>query len=83
MKSGNGKNFVGAATELKERFSILDQTKVENFLTMKDIEWRFNPPLCPWMGGSWKTLIKSIKHSLESIKNRENHHRRVIKSFVV
>ena len=38
MKSDNGTNFVRAATERKERLSILDQTKVENFLTMKDIE---------------------------------------------
>ena len=45
MKLDNGANFVGAATELKERLSILDQIKVENFLTMKDIEWRFNIPL--------------------------------------
>ena len=37
-KSENGTNFVRAATELKERLSILDQTKVEDFLTMKDIE---------------------------------------------
>ena len=69
MKSDNGTNFVGAATELKERLSILDQTKAETFLAMKDIDWRFNPPLCPWMGGSWKSLIKSIKHSHESITN--------------
>ena len=64
MKSHNGTNFVAAATELKERLSILDQIKVENFLTVKDIEWRFNLPLCPWMGGSWESLIKSIKRSL-------------------
>ena len=69
MKSDNSRNLVGAATELKERLSILDQTKVENFQTMKDIKWIFNPPLCPWMGGSWKSHIKSIKYSLESITN--------------
>ena len=69
MKSHNGKNFVGAGTELKERLRILDQIKVENFLRMKDIKWRFNLPLCPWMGGSWEPLIKSIKRSLESITN--------------
>ena len=71
MKSDNSTNFVGAATELKERLSILDQTKVENFLTMKGylIKWIFNPPICPWMSGSWKSLIKSIKPSLESITN--------------
>ena len=69
MKSDNGTNFVGAATELNERLSILDQTKAENFLTMKGIEWRFKPPICPWMGGSCESLIKSIKRSLESITN--------------
>ena len=69
MKSDNGTNFVGAATELKERLSILDQTNVETFLAMKDIDQRFNPPLCPWMGGSWKSLIISIKRSHESITN--------------
>ena len=47
MKSDNGTNFVGAATELKERLSILDQTKVETFLVMKHIDWRFNPPSLP------------------------------------
>ena len=58
MKSDSGTNFVGAATEIKERLSILDQTKVESFLTVKDIEWRFNTPLCPWMGGYCESLIK-------------------------
>ena len=52
MKSDNGTDFAGAATKIKERLSILDQTKVENFLIMKDIGWKFNLPLCPWMGGS-------------------------------
>ena len=50
MKSDNGTNFVRAATELKERLSILDQTEVETFLTMEDIEWRFNPPSLPMDG---------------------------------
>ena len=38
MKSDNGTNFVGAVTELKESLSILDQTNVETFLAMKDID---------------------------------------------
>ena len=47
MKSDNGTNFVGAARRLKERLRILNQTKVENFLTMKDIERKFTPPPPP------------------------------------
>ena len=69
MKSDNGTNFVGAATELKERLSSLDQRRVQNFLTMKNIERRFNPPLSLWMGGSWQSLIKTIKRLVESITN--------------
>ena len=45
-KSDNGTDFVGEAMELRERLSILDQIKVVNFITMKDIEWRFSLPLC-------------------------------------
>ena len=54
---------------LKKGLSILDQTKLQIFLTVKDIKWRFNPSLSPWMGGSWESLIKSVKRSLESITN--------------
>ena len=54
---------------LKKGLSILDQTKLQIFLTVKDIKWRFNPSLCPWMSGSWESLIKSVKRSLESITN--------------
>ena len=45
MKSDNGANFVRAATELKEKLSILDQRRVQQFLIMKKIEWRFHPIL--------------------------------------
>ena len=43
MKSDNSTNFVVAVTELKERLSVLDQRRVQNIVTEKDIEWRFNP----------------------------------------
>ena len=43
MKSDNITNFVGAPTELKEKLIVIDQRRVQNFLTVKDIEWRFNP----------------------------------------
>ena len=82
MKSDNGTNFVGVVMKIKERLSILDQAKVENFLTMKDIEWRFNLDLCPWMGGSWASLIKSIKHSLESITNGKTINEELLTTFL-
>ena len=31
------------------------------------IEWEFNPPASPWMGGAWESLIKSVKRALKAI----------------
>ena len=28
---------------------------------------KFNPPSSPWMGGVWKSLVKSVKRSLKVI----------------
>ena len=71
IKSYNCTDFVGTATEGKEKLSILDQRRVQNFLITTDIEWIFNPPsplpLSPWKGGRLQSIIKSIKRILELI----------------
>jgi len=63
----NGTNFVGANVELKNSIKQLCTTTICNYLTPKQITWKFNPPLSPWMGGSWESIIKSIKRALKSI----------------
>ena len=67
IRTDNGSNFIGAAAEIKEKLKQIDHKNISNFLSMKDIEWRFNPPHSPWMGGSWESLIKSVKRSLAAI----------------
>ena len=65
--SDNGTNFIGGSNEIKEANKNIDRLEIAKFLTIKEIEWSFNPPLSPWMGGSWESLIKSVKRSLKVI----------------
>ena len=36
-------------------------------MSRQDIEWKFNPPISPWMGGVWESLVKSVKRALRLI----------------
>ena len=53
MMSDNGTNFVGANKELQTSLQEPDQSKIVFCLTDYNIEWKFNPPIAPWMGGAW------------------------------
>ena len=53
--SDNGSNFIGTERELRHGLANLDQVKVENFLAPQMIQWHFNPPYTPHMGGSMGT----------------------------
>ncbi|KAG7296354.1 hypothetical protein JYU34_021493 [Plutella xylostella] len=69
--SDNGTNFRGANTELKRVLKEVDQSEVSKFLTNERIEWRFNPPLAPHMGGCWERLVRSVKTSLKTVLNEQ------------
>ena len=45
----------------------LDNRKITQSLNSKNITWTLNPPLSPWMGGSWESLIKLVKQELCTI----------------
>ena len=61
--SDNGTNFVGAERELKECLQQLNQEKISDVLTQKQIHWHFNPPSAPHFGGVWERLVQSAKKS--------------------
>ena len=61
MYSDNGSNFKGASAELKEFFSKLDKTAVEKHASDLRINWHWNPPSAPHMGGAWERLVRSSK----------------------
>lgn len=64
--SDNGTNFRGASAELKRLYKQpCDNNKtVIETLAQDEIQWHFNPPSAPHMGGLWEAAVKSTKHHL-------------------
>ena len=67
ITSDYGSNFIGGEYELRALVKDLDNKRITQYLNSKKITWKFNPPLSPWMGGSWESLIKSLKRALRAI----------------
>lgn len=68
--SDNGTNFVGADRELTEVYQFLQvetQTELGDKLLKEHIEWKFNPPNSPHMGGLWEAGVKSCKYHLRRV----------------
>ena len=61
MYSDNGTNFRGATSELKEFVTQLDEKRITDFASTVQIQWIFNPPQAPHMGGAWERLVRSVK----------------------
>lgn len=73
MYSDNGRNFVGAARELKENFakmiSELKDSAVAKYGHQK-LDWHFIPAAAPHMGGLWEAGVKSCKTHLKKISGQ-------------
>ena len=62
-----GTNFKGAVNELEMETSKLDHNKVGNKMAHQKIQWLFNPPSSPHMGGSWERMIRTVKEAMFAI----------------
>ncbi|XP_062709120.1 uncharacterized protein LOC134288391 [Aedes albopictus] len=62
--SDRGTNFVGADRELRRLNEEITQDEFMKELGCSGLEWIFNPPLAPHMGGSWERLIRTVKNNL-------------------
>ena len=69
ITSDNGSNFIGAESELRESIKSLNNERITKHLNSKYVTWKFNLPLSPWMGGSWESIIKSVKQALQAISS--------------
>ena len=69
--SDNGTNFKGAQRELKEALDTFEQDNIRDFCSMAGVEWQFNPPAAPHMGGVWERLVRSVKTALYAILNSQ------------
>lgn len=65
--SDNGTNFVKANKELKEAVANLNLEEQQSLAATKGIEWKFNPPAAPHMGGAWERLVRSVKIALDVV----------------
>ena len=67
MYSDCGTNFVGATTELQDLIAGLNRDQIESFATKHSIDWKFNPPAAPHMGGAWERLVRSVKEVMSGL----------------
>ena len=67
LYSDCGSNFKGAKKELKECIKALNQTEIGEYAAQNSMEWHFNPPDAPHMGGAWERLIGCVKVALRTL----------------
>ena len=65
--SDNGTNFTAADAELSKEIQAVNSSKLKGELLLEAIEWSFNPPHAPHMGGAWERLIRSVKDILRHL----------------
>lgn len=66
--SDNATNFLGSKNRIKELYDFFKISKnineIQEFLSEKETQWKFIPPLSPHWGGIWEAAVKSIKYHL-------------------
>lgn len=64
--SDNGRNFVGANTEIQKLYDFLERDfeVISNDLANQRIKWHFIPARSPSFGGLWEAGIKRVKFHL-------------------
>ncbi|CAG7687347.1 unnamed protein product [Allacma fusca] len=71
IHSDCGTNFVGASKDLKEFVKLTKSSQfneeVAKALSLHEIQWSFNPPSAPHMGGLWEAGVKSTKFHLHRV----------------
>ena len=68
MRSDVGSNFVGAERELRDSINaMLTSKSVQDALTVRNIEWEFNPPKASNFSGPWERMIGIVRRALSSL----------------
>jgi len=65
--SDNGKNFVGARSELQRGLRRLNQRQIMNELSPKGVEWKHAPPLTSHQGGIYEAVICLVRKAMDSL----------------
>ena len=79
----NGTNFTGVEKELKLALQNIDYDTIAKQLALRNIEWKFIPPISPWMGGAWEIMVKLTKRALRSVTNDRPMYEEVLRTFII
>lgn len=71
IRSDNGTNFVGAERELREALAELDQSRINEVMMRKGVQWIFNPPAASHHGGIWERQIRTVRKVLSSVVKQQ------------
>ncbi|KAL0819980.1 hypothetical protein ABMA28_007977 [Loxostege sticticalis] len=83
IMSDRGTNFVGANTELRAALRELEHDKLREAVSERGIEWRYNPPASPHMGGAWERLVRSVKNALRATLHEKAPREEVLYTLLV
>ncbi|KAI4889889.1 hypothetical protein NFI96_023911, partial [Prochilodus magdalenae] len=72
IRSDNGTNLVGAERELKQALKELDQSRINEAMMQKGVQWIFNPPAASHHGGIWERQIRTVKKVLSSVVRQQS-----------
>lgn len=69
ISSDNATNFKGANNSLHEVHLLFQRhsNEIQEFLSVRNINWKFIPPNSPHWGGLWEAGIKGTKYHLKRI----------------
>ncbi|XP_050312220.1 uncharacterized protein LOC126747541 [Anthonomus grandis grandis] len=72
ISSDNATNFKGANNSLNEVYKFFKEhvCEIQDFLSTREIEWKFIPPNSPHWGGLWEAGIKSTKYHLKRVTGK-------------
>ena len=62
--SNPGKNFIGAASELKKLFKSIDKVEVARQRGKIGTEWRFHPPDAAHTNGAVESMVKIVEKAI-------------------
>ena len=72
VRSDNGRNFLGAANELREMITLwredtAERTKLVDFCNEHSIKWTFSTPTASHHNGAVESMVKTVKLSLNKL----------------
>ncbi|GJQ79443.1 hypothetical protein Trydic_g16301 [Trypoxylus dichotomus] len=69
MYSDNGRNFIGAKSQLDNlgRFLLKNNESLSNIVSVENVNWHFIPAYSPHQGGLWAAGVKSVKHHTKRV----------------